>query len=70
MGPSTSTDIGPAMTTKILKQNGQYVHRTTFRARTEEETRDSDEVKARKLFDKAIEQRLIPSAKPGDFDGG
>ena len=33
LGPST--DIGPAMTAKILKQNGQYVHRTTFRGLTE-----------------------------------
>ena len=28
LGPST--DIGAAMTTKILKSNGQYVHRTTL----------------------------------------
>ena len=30
LGPST--DIGPAMTVKMLMQNGQYVHRTSFRA--------------------------------------
>jgi hypothetical protein len=32
-----STDIGPSMTTKILKGNGQYHHRTTLRGLTEDE---------------------------------
>jgi hypothetical protein len=35
LGPST--DIGPAMTAKILKGNGQYQHRSTPRGLTEEE---------------------------------
>ena len=40
----------------------------TFRALTDEQTRDLDETKARKLFDEKIEQRLRPSAKPEGFD--
>ena len=66
LGPSA--DIGPAMTAKILKQNGQYVHRTTLRGLTEEETRDPEEIKARSLFDEEIERRLGPSAKPEHFE--
>ncbi len=66
LGPST--DIGPAMTAKILKQNGQYVHRSTFRGLTEDEIQDPDEAKARELYDKEIEKRLGPSAKPEDFE--
>ena len=66
LGPST--DIGPAMTAKILKSNGQYVHRTTLRALTEEETRDLNEMKSRELVDKAIKEKLGPSAKPEDFE--
>jgi hypothetical protein len=66
LGPST--DIGPAMTAKILKSNGEYVHRTTVRALTEDELQDSDEAKERALFDVEIERRLGPSAKPEDFE--
>ena len=49
LGPST--DIGPAMTAKILKRNGQTVHRTTLRALTEDEDQDQAELAARKSFD-------------------
>jgi hypothetical protein len=49
LGPST--DIGPAMTAKILKGNGQYQHRTTFRGLTEDEIRNLDEIKAGQEFD-------------------
>jgi hypothetical protein len=35
LGPSI--DIGPAMTAKALKQNGQRVHRRTFQGLTEDE---------------------------------
>jgi hypothetical protein len=66
LGPST--DIGPAMMAKILKANGQYVHRTTLRGLTDNEVRDLDEVKERKAFDEEVERHLGPSAKPEDFD--
>ena len=35
LGPSI--DIGPAMTAKILKANGQVVHRSTYRSLTDQE---------------------------------
>jgi hypothetical protein len=62
-------DVGPgAMTAKILKQNGQHIHRTALRGLTEEESRDPEEIKARSLFDEEIERRLGPSAKPEHFE--
>jgi hypothetical protein len=66
LGPST--DIGPAMTAKILKGNGQYQHRTTLRGLTDDEVRDPAEIKARQEFTAEIERRLGPNAKPEDFD--
>jgi hypothetical protein len=55
------------MTAKMLKQNSQRVHQTTFQGLTEDELKDPDEAKARKTFDEAIEEHLGPSAKPEDF---
>jgi hypothetical protein len=66
LGPST--DIGPAMMAKILKSNGQYVHRTTLRGLMDDEVWDEDEIKSRELFDEEIDQRLGPKAKQEDFD--
>jgi hypothetical protein len=64
-----STDIGPpAMTAKILKDNGLYQHRTTLRELTKNEIRDLNEIKARQEFDAEIRKRLGPSAKAEDFD--
>jgi hypothetical protein len=66
LGPST--EIGPAMMAKTLKLNGKGAHLTTFQGlTTEDELRDPDEAKARKLFDEEIEKHLGPSAKPEDF---
>ena len=56
LGPSF--DIGPAMTAKILKANGQYVHRSTYRALTEDELRDPLEIKERQDFDLQINEIL------------
>ena len=68
LGPST--DIRPAMMAKILKSNGQYVHRTTLRGLTDEkvQARDEDESKLRKLFNNEIDRRLSPKAKKEDFE--
>jgi hypothetical protein len=66
LGPSI--DIGPAMTAKIMKSNGQYAHRTTLRALTPDEEASSDEIKARDAFDEAIHKALGPGSKPEDYD--
>ena len=62
-----STDIGPAMTGKLLNIKGNYLHRSTVRALTPDELLDPLEIKAREAFDKAIEEKLGPAAKPEDF---
>jgi hypothetical protein len=55
------------MMAKTLKQNGHRAHQTTFQGLTEDELRDPDETKARKLFNEEIEKRLwdlpLPSRK-------
>ena len=65
LGPSF--DIGPAMTAKLLKENGQYIHRSTYRGLTEDEIKDPLEIKARELFDIAINDRLGAEATIADF---
>ena len=40
LGPSI--DIGPAMTTKIFTENGQVLHRSTYRPLIPEELLDKD----------------------------
>ena len=39
-----STEIGPAMTAKIIKANGQYTHRSTLRALTQDDTDSPEEL--------------------------
>ena len=53
------------MTAKILKKNGQYVYRSTYRSSTDNELNDPLEIKERQQFDTAIQQKLGPSTKPG-----
>ena len=64
LGPST--DIGTAMTCKMLNIKGSYVHRSTVRALTPDEIADPLEIKEREVFDNAIELKLGPVAKPED----
>ena len=52
LGPSL--DIGPAMTAKILKRNGNTTHVSTYRALTDEEVASDLEAKDRKAFDETI----------------
>jgi hypothetical protein len=56
LGPAI--DIGPMVTRKILKQNGQVVYRSTVRPLTPDEIKDPQEIQARAAFDEAIKQRL------------
>eukprot|EP00934_Nitzschia_sp_Nitz4_P001810 Nitzschia sp. Nitz4//scaffold191_size41780//52//5493//NITZ4_007461-RA/size41780-processed-gene-0.69-mRNA-1//1//CDS//3329540163//1810//frame0 len=59
LGPSMG--IGPAMTAKILKANGEVVHRSTYRALTPEERSSSEEKLLRDKFDAQIKAgRLGP----------
>jgi len=65
LGPSI--DIGPAMTAKILKSNGQSVHRSTLRALTQDEIDDADEIKERESFDKSVQQIMGDSMTTEDY---
>ena len=58
----TSIDVGPALTAKILRKNGQQFHRYTYRALTPYEFVNPDEIKARDEFDTAIKEKLGPAA--------
>ena len=66
LGPSA--DTGPAMCAKILKSNGQYAHRSTYRGLTPDEVRRPEEIAARKTFDEEVEEKLGPNAIAADFD--
>lgn len=65
LGPSP--DIGPAMTAKILKANGQVTHCSTYRAITFDEEWSPIEQEARKVFDKAIHKKFGPGCTPEDY---
>ena len=66
LGPSI--DVGPAMTAKILKENGQVVHRSTYRPLTQDEIDSREEQLVRDAFDKSVKEKLGPEAKRTDFD--
>ena len=65
LGPSI--DIGPAMTAKILKENGQVVHRSTVRGLTPEEEASEETKQKRSAFDMEVSRRLGPSVKWEDL---
>jgi hypothetical protein len=54
LGPSM--DIGPAMTAKILKSNGQILNLSSHRALNDDEWINPEEIKAREVYDKLIEE--------------
>ena len=56
LGPAI--DIGPAMTRKILKANGEVVYRSTVRALNSDELVSLEETREREEFDKAINAKL------------
>lgn len=51
-------DIWPAMTSKLLKQNGQVIYVFTLRRLNRHELNHPDELKVRKTFDENIRKRL------------
>jgi hypothetical protein len=67
LGPST--DIGPAMSAKILKINGQVVHRSTFRALTHDKMNDPKEKEEWSAFDARILQQFGEPSTSSDFQG-
>jgi len=65
LGPSI--DVGPTMTAKILKSNGNTIHVSTYRALTNEEKSSELEEESRKAFDEAILDKLGPEASMDDL---
>jgi len=66
LGPAT--DVGGIMTAKILKENGQFVCRSTLRHLTQEEVDNPSHAEMRRQFDESITRALGPGAVETDFD--
>jgi hypothetical protein len=60
-------DIGPAMTRKILKQNGSVMYRSSVRSLTQDEIQSPTEQKERQESDIAIEEKFGPAMNKDDF---
>ena len=58
LGPAT--DVGPAMASKILKENGKVIIRSTYRPLTQDELNNPDELKERNAFPTAINAEFGP----------
>ena len=56
LGPTIN--IGPAMTAKILKSNGQVLYVSTYCGLTDDECCDNAEVQKQKLFDSLVKSKL------------
>ena len=66
LGPSP--DIGSHFTAKILKSNGQVVHRSTLRSLTRDELDSAHEADRRAAFDANIKLKLGRACEAQDFD--
>jgi hypothetical protein len=63
----SAIDIGPAMTRKILKQNGSVIYRSSVRPLTQDEIQSPTERQERAKFDIAIEEKFGPDMNKDDF---
>ena len=66
LGPAT--DVGSMMTAKILKENGQFVCRSTLRRLTQEELDSPVHSELRRKFTESIDATLGPGALESDFE--
>ncbi len=62
-----ATDVGLALTAKILKSNGQVVYRSTLRNLTDYEHACPVHTTNHKAFDDSIAEQLGPAAQDTDF---
>ena len=56
LGPDP--DVGPALCSKVLKSNGQWIYTSTYRRLSEEELRDPKKREERAEFDRAVKEKL------------
>jgi hypothetical protein len=66
LGPSL--DIGPAMTSKVMKENGQLLHLSLLHPLTDDELNDPEEQKLRDAYDKKLRKKLGRSFLSRDLD--
>ena len=52
----------------VLKENGQVVHRSTYRPLTPEESQSNEGKQEREVFNKLVEEKLGLKASEGDFE--
>ena len=62
LGPAI--DVGPAMTRKVLKSNGQTIYRSTVRALTDDEMSDEDMKRQRQVFNSNVRSFLGVAITP------
>jgi hypothetical protein len=60
-------DIGPAMTRKILKNNGSMMYRSSVRPLIQDEIQSPTEKKEREEFDISVAEKFGPSMNKSDF---
>jgi hypothetical protein len=60
-------DVGPAMTAKILKHNGEVIHWSTYRGLTDAEVVNQAHIKLWEEFDEAIGHKFGADCTPEDF---
>ena len=65
LGPSRG--VGNLLTSKLLNDKGNTLHRSTFRALTQEEIDSPKEKELRNEFDRKIEEVLGPAMNPDDI---
>jgi len=68
LGPAT--DIGSALTAKILQPNGQFICRLTLRHLTNEELQSSVHLDKQCQFDESVTTHLGPVSMVQDFPAG
>ena len=62
-----SIDVDPAMMPKILKENGQVMHKSTYQSLTQDELELEECNEEWSLFMESLYQRLVPCAVAGDL---
>ena len=66
LGPSI--DVGPVMITKILAENGQVLHRSTYRPLTPYELLDKDGTEAWEQFMARVDDKLGSQVLPRELE--
>ena len=67
LGPAI--DIGPAMTSKILKPNGQVIYTLTYQALTDDEMANPNEIKLHEDFNAAVTNQLGAPISDSESEG-